>query len=163
MHPIRISVVYLAVALMAWAHPAHGQTVTTGTISGIVTDQQGGVLPGATVTAVHTPTGTTYEGVTQSDGRFSLLNVRVGGPYRLTIDLTGFRGPALDNVNVRLGEAAEIPITMQLATVSETVQVTAEISPVFTASKTHKAHLWVVIGDLDYPYVVFDFTADGRS
>src|SRR5688500_7220111 len=136
MQYIRTSVVYLAVALMAWAQPAHGQTVTTGTISGVVTDSQGGVLPGAVVTAVHTPTGTTYEGVTQADGRFSLLNVRVGGPYRVTVALPSFRGATLENINVRLGEAAEVPVALQLANVSETVVVTAEISPVFTASNS---------------------------
>src|SRR5687768_1532861 len=136
MHSIRISVVYLAVALMAWSYPAYAQTVTTGTISGLVADQQGGVLPGVTVTALHTPTGTSYEGVTQADGRFSLLNVRVGGPYRLTIALAGFREATIDNVNVRLGEETDVPVSMQLSAVTETVTVTAEISPVFTASNT---------------------------
>lgn len=67
---------------LAGAVPAAGQTVTTGVISGAVVDPQGGVLPGATVVAVHVPTGTTYEGVTQADGRYALLNVRAGGPTR---------------------------------------------------------------------------------
>jgi hypothetical protein len=136
MKHIRASVVCLAAALMAWAQPVSGQTVTTGTISGVVTDSQGGVLPGTTVSAVHVPTGTSYEGVTQGDGRFSLLNVRVGGPYRLSIELSGFRPAIIDNVNVALGESTQVPVTLQLAALSEVVQVTAEASPVFTASKS---------------------------
>jgi hypothetical protein len=136
---LRLSVVYVAVALMAWAQPGYGQTVTTGTINGIVTDQQGGVLPGATVTAVHTPTGSTYETVTQSDGRFALLNVRVGGPYAVTVALPSFRSASLNEVTVRLGEATEMPVTLQLATVTETVTVSATIDPVFAASRSGTA------------------------
>jgi hypothetical protein len=136
---IRATAACLAVALMVWAQPATGQTVTTGTLTGVVTDPQGGVLPGATVTAVHTPTGTTYEGVTQTDGRYSLLNVRVGGPYQLTVALPGFRTASLQNLTVRLGEATESPVSMQLATVTETVTVTAEIDPIFTGSRAGAA------------------------
>ena len=66
--------------LLLGAAPAGAQTVTTGNITGTVTDAQGGVLPGATVTAMHTDTGTSYEAVTGADGRFNILNVRVG-PY----------------------------------------------------------------------------------
>ena len=126
---------YVAVALMAWVRPGYGQTVTTGTLTGLVQDAQGGVLPGVTVTAVHTPTGTTYEGLTQGDGRFSILNVRVGGPYQLTAALTGFRNAVIGDINVALGEATEVPVRLQLATVSETVIVSAELSPIFTGSK----------------------------
>ena len=50
------------------ARSAGAQTVTTGNITGVVTDAQGGVLPGATVTAIHTATGTSYEAVTGADG-----------------------------------------------------------------------------------------------
>jgi hypothetical protein len=92
------------------------------------------VLPGVAVTAVHTPTGTSYEGLTQSDGRFSILNVRVGGPYQLTAALSGFRNEVVRDVNVRLGEATDVPVKMQLATVTETVTVSADLSPVFTGA-----------------------------
>src|SRR4029078_2447796 len=100
--------------ILAWASPGYAQTVTTGTITGIVQDPQGGVLPGVTVTAVHTPTGASYEGVTQGDGRVNILNVRVG-PYQLTATLTGFRNAVIGNLNVRLGEATDVPVKMQLA------------------------------------------------
>jgi hypothetical protein len=126
--------VAVASAMLAWASPGYAQTVTTGTITGLVQDAQGGVLPGVTVTAVHTPTGASYEALTQGDGRFSLLNVRVGGPYQLTAMLGGFRNAVISDLNVRLGEATDVPMKMQLATVTETVTVTVDISPVFTGS-----------------------------
>src|SRR5688572_31386655 len=107
MKSIRASVMCLAMALVAWVQPGFAQTVTTGTLNGVVSDQQGGVLPGAVVTAVHTPTGTTYEGVTQENGRFSLLNVRVGGPYRISVELPSFRPAVIENVTVALGEATD--------------------------------------------------------
>jgi hypothetical protein len=118
---------------MAWAQPGYCQTVTTGTITGVVQDSQGGVLPGVTVTAVHTPTGASYEGLTQGDGRFTLLNVRVG-PYQLTAALVGFRNAVISDLSVRLGEATDVPVKMQLASVTENVTVSADVSPVFTGS-----------------------------
>ena len=63
---------------------ADAQGVTTGAISGVVKDAQGAVIPGATVIAVHEPSGSTYEAVTQADGRFVIPGMRVGGPYTIT-------------------------------------------------------------------------------
>src|SRR3954454_4531388 len=95
----------LAVALclaLLCAQSATAQTVTTGNISGTITDAQGGVLPGATVTAVHTDTGTNYEAVTGGDGRFSILNVRVG-TYTITVNMSGFKDQKQEKVVVELG------------------------------------------------------------
>ena len=102
---------------------ARAQNVTTGTLSGRVTDQSGGVLPGAVVTAVHEPTGTTYEGITESDGTFQLLNVRVGGPYRVTVTMDGFKASEQTGLQVKLGESAAVGFELELAAVAETVTV----------------------------------------
>jgi Carboxypeptidase regulatory-like domain len=112
-----------------WAVTAAAQTVTTGNISGTVRDTQGGVLPGATVTATHTPTRTTYEAVAGGDGRFTILNVRVG-PYSVAVSMSGFKPEKQDHVDVELGAEKTVDFKLQVASVSETVDVVAEAPPI---------------------------------
>ena len=69
----------LVCCVLLWpAGRADAQGVTTGAITGVVKDAQGAVIPGATVLAVHQPSGATYEGVTQGDGRYVMPGMRVG-------------------------------------------------------------------------------------
>lgn len=72
------------------AVPVLGQ-VTTATLLGQVTDTKGDPLPGATIVATHIPSGTRYGVTTRDDGRYSLPNLRVGGPYQVTAIMTGFQ------------------------------------------------------------------------
>src|SRR5262245_28221931 len=124
----------LAAALVAvcvlGAIPASAQTVTTGSLAGRITDQQGGVLPGATVIAVHVPTGTSYQAITDAEGRYSILNVRVGGPYTITVTMSGFNKDSLENVMVTLGDERISNFALKLASVSETITVTGEAPPI---------------------------------
>lgn len=115
-----------ALVLLAGAQAGFGQNVTTGTITGVVTDAQKGVLPGASVVAVHTPTGTSYEATTGGDGHFVFINVRVGGPYTVTVAMPGFRKQDQSNVMVGLGEDRKVDFTLALESVQETVNVVAE-------------------------------------
>ena len=133
MRCLQRALVCLTLIALACPPSTDAQNVTTGTLSGLVKDAQGGILPGAVVTAVHVPTGTSYEAVSQSDGRFSILNVRVGSPYRVTVTMSGFQTVTLPNLAVTLGEKTDVPITLQLEQVSVTVQV--ESSSIFTPSK----------------------------
>ena len=63
---------------------------TTSNIKGLVVDDTDVPLLGANVVAVHNPTGTKYGAVTNLDGRYNLLNLRIGGPYTVTISYVGF-------------------------------------------------------------------------
>src|SRR5262245_39808138 len=125
-------------ALGAWT--GHAQNVTTSTLTGVVKDVQGGVLPGASVAAVHVPTGTSYETVTEGDGSFQVLNVRVGGPYTITIALQGFKTFEQTGVLARLGEATNIPVQLQLDSLAETVEVRGDlVSAIFTPTRAGAA------------------------
>jgi len=112
-------------AALVVAVPASAQTVTTGALSGSVVDPQGGALPGATVLAVHRPTGTKYEGVTMADGKFILQNVQVGGPYTVTVTMSGFKKAEQGDILVNLGEERVVPFKLALESVAETVTVSA--------------------------------------
>lgn len=103
---------------------AGAQTLTGGSLSGSIVDQQGGALPGVTVTAVHEPTGTSYDAVTDGEGRFQVPNLRTG-PYRVTATLSGFADLVQSGVAVTLGETRSLDLRMGLASVTETVIVTA--------------------------------------
>jgi hypothetical protein len=116
---------------------AAAQTVTTGDIAGTVVDTQGGVLPGATVTATHTDTGTSYEAVTGVDGRYNLLNVRVGS-YTIAITMSGFKDQKQEKIVVQLGGRQTADFKLQLASVSETVNVVAA-SPLIDTSRAGTA------------------------
>ena len=134
------TLVLLVCSALVWpiGHAA-AQGVTTASITGIVRDSQGGVVPGATVTAVHTPSGTSYETVTQGDGRFFIPGMRIGGPYKVTAALSGFTPETQDKINLTLGVAQDVNFTLQLAAVAETVEVTATVDPVFASSRTGAA------------------------
>jgi hypothetical protein len=91
------------------------QALTTGSISGSVVDPQAGLLPGVSITATHQPTGTTYEAVTNGEGRFEIFSVRVGGPYRVVAALSGFREQTEAVETVGLGENRTIEFKLTLA------------------------------------------------
>jgi hypothetical protein len=126
MHTTTRTVLVVFALVLAFYGAPRAQTTTTGTLSGTIVDQQGGLLPGVTVTAVHTPTGTTYEGVAQADGHYTFVGVRVGGPYTVTATLQGFKDQVKSGINVNLGEEKAVDFKLELATVTETVTVTAE-------------------------------------
>jgi hypothetical protein len=113
--------------LLLVAAAASAQTVTTGSLAGVVVDAQKGVLPGATVVATHTPTGTKYETVTDADGRFNILNMRVG-PYSVTAELSGFRKEEQADIPVTLGEQRSIEFTLRIESIAETVEVIGQSS-----------------------------------
>src|SRR5687767_3856893 len=79
------TMVLLAFCALLWPTTAYAQGVTTGILNGIVTDAESRPVSGASVMAVHQPSGTRYEAVTRADGRFSIPGMRVGGPYAVTV------------------------------------------------------------------------------
>jgi len=85
----RVCAIGAFLALSLFARLALAQGVTTSAVTGVVKDAQGAVIPGASISAVHEPSGTNYDAVTQADGRFFIPGMRVGGPYKVTASLSG--------------------------------------------------------------------------
>ena len=89
------------------------QGITTSSITGQIKDEGGGPLPGANVIAVHEPSGTEYGITTNEDGRFTIPNMRVGGPYKITITFVGNETQTYGGVFLKLGEPFNLQSQMK--------------------------------------------------
>ncbi|MBS7562895.1 TonB-dependent receptor [Mucilaginibacter sp. Bleaf8] len=79
--------------------------VTTSSITGTLKDAKGDVLIGATVRATHQPSGTNYATTTNADGRYTIPNMRTGGPYVVTITYVGYEPKSIPNISLSLGQS----------------------------------------------------------
>ncbi|WP_161662272.1 TonB-dependent receptor [Pedobacter sp. V48] len=104
--------------------------VTTSAMNGTVTDDKG-ALPGATVVAVHGPTGTVYKTITRNDGRYNFANINVGGPYTVTATMVGYTASKNSNINLGLGQNFKVDFKLQ-----ESSQSLAEVTIVSNQNKT---------------------------
>ena len=111
------------------ASPVFGQGGAS--IEGVVKDQQGGVLPGVTVTLRNVDTGVTRISTTAPDGRYRFLAL-APGRYHLSGELSGFAAKDVGNVSITIGLAVSQDFTMGLQTVEESVTVTAAAPTVDT-------------------------------
>lgn len=118
------------------------QGVTTSSMSGKITDVNGESLIGANILAVHQPTGTTYGAATDVEGNYRIANMRVGGPYKITMSYTGYSDNIINGVFLRLGEAyrknhvlqeqaielASITVTAQAGTTGQNAGASTQIT-----------------------------------
>jgi len=110
--------VLAAILLSVSAVSVAAQGVTTASITGIVKDSSGGVMPGVTVVATHQPSGTTYEAVTQGDGRYVIPGMRVGGPYKVSAAIPGFNTQEQDQITLTLGVTQDLEFSLKPAAFS---------------------------------------------
>ena len=135
--------VLLVAVLAGLSSTSYAQGVTTGSLTGVVTDQGGQPVAGANVIAIHLPSGSNYEATSRGDGRFVIPGMRVGGPYSVTVAYQGsgnaFEPFSQDDIVVNLGVATDLPVTVRSIAVTETVTVTASTSEVFSSTRTGAA------------------------
>ena len=115
----------------------NGQVTTSG-ISGKVT-AEGELLIGATVQAVHEPSGTTYGTVTNADGRYSLQGMRTGGPYTVEVSYVGFQKAVYKSITLQLGETYLLDVKLTESLSLDEVVVTASKAALFNSQKTGAA------------------------
>ena len=106
LHSLVICLLFsLFCSLSAWAQ------VTTASMSGVVTSNGEPVI-GATIMAVHQPSGTNYGTITNLDGRFDLQGMRTGGPYEITISYIGYQTAVYQEVMLQLGETYNLNVEL---------------------------------------------------
>jgi len=135
---VRSILLNLLCLTLLMASPAWAQQ---GTIIGTVADETKAALPGANVTATDQATGRAITAVTDERGEYRLVNVPPG-KYTILAELSGFTSVSLRDVELLVGQNARIPISMRLASLSETLTVLGQSPLVDTASSQ-------VVGNID--------------
>lgn len=111
-----------AVLAMAAASAAYAQE-TTGGVRGQVTDETGAPVANATVTIRHQPTGTTSTAVTSADGLYNARNLRVGGPYLVTVAAPGFETREVAVPAIGIGDPAQVNVLVWTAGATELSEI----------------------------------------
>ncbi len=128
---------WVAIACLGSVSELLAQGTTTANIRGQVIDESGEGLPGATVLAVHTPTGSQWGNVTDANGYFRLSALSTGGPYTVTITFVGYEPKERNNIYLQLGQTYNLNIELsESATELEEVLVTAQQGNIIDGNRT---------------------------
>ncbi len=132
----------LLIGLLAMFMIFSGQSIfaqgsTTSAMSGRVNVTGGGTLPGATVVAVHTPSGTQYATISNAEGLYVISNMRIGGPYKVTVNFVGYKPQSVDNVTLSLGTTANLNFQLIESSLQlSEVEVVSNRNDVFSSDRT---------------------------
>ncbi len=127
----------LVLALTFAALPALPQNVT-GTISGIVRDPSGAVVPSVNVTATNAGTSATFQATTDDTGAYTIRTLPVG-IYDLTAEVNGFKKYQTRGIRLQVNEIARVDVSLAVGTAAETVTVSSQAVTVDTTTATLKA------------------------
>ncbi len=125
--------------LLLFAAPfaVHAQTqITTGVIQGTIADEAGAVIPGANVEVKNVATNLTKTLATDSDGRFVFLQLP-SGRYTLTVSKQSYATVAQENLNLTVGQAINLNLSLKVSAVQERITITA--SPTIDTVKTESS------------------------
>jgi hypothetical protein len=113
--------------LLACAAPVSAQS-DRGTITGSVTDPNGGLVAGAKVTATNINTGEVREATTSDEGTYTLPEL-APAPYRISVEASGFKTSTLESIQVAVQSTRRADFTLELGALTDVVTITEESSP----------------------------------
>ena len=129
-----LSVLLILSLQMMWIAPATAQ-VSGATLSGLITDEQGGPVASATISVKNTGTAVAREVSSNSDGIYSAPNL-LPGTYELTVTATGFQTLTQKGVTLTVGGQQALNIILKVGSLSQTVEVNAAIADIQTTTST---------------------------
>ena len=138
----RILLFTILLAFLGSSVNVFSQGVTTSSLKGKVTDSKGTPIYLANVVAKHVPTGTLYGAITGDDGFYNMRNMRVGGPYTITISFVGYQDGTKEEVHLQLNNTAKVDMRLvervdQLDEVVITYDANDVMDPDHTGAKTN--------------------------
>jgi len=138
-HLRHLMLAFAGAASLCAATPARAQ-VGQAELKGTVVDESGGVMPGASVTAIHSGTGVARTAVTSVTGTYSMPALPVG-IYTVRAELSGFGTFSKEGVRLGVGESAMLNFTLKLATMNENVTVSGEAPLIDTKKSDLSGHV----------------------
>ena len=130
----------LSIELLLFAGLAGAQNVTA-TISGIVKDATGAVVPNAAVRATNIGTSASFQTTTNAEGQYAIRTIPVG-EYRVEVEAAGFKKYESSGIRLQVDEIARVDPTLTVGGTSESVTVSSEVIPVDTDT---------ILKDIDTP------------
>src|SRR6266487_236453 len=131
-----ISLIFFFIAAIIWAGPVLGQAQSDAAdLRGFVRDQQGAVVPNATVTARNPATNSSRVGNTNDQGFYQITNL-TPGDYELTVEAPNFKKAVLPAVKLTVGQRADLDIALEAGQISEVVTISGAATELVETSKT---------------------------
>lgn len=131
---------FLLPAILLLSGMVLAQGVTTASMSGVVSDQTGAALVGANVVAVHQPSGTRYGASSRENGQYNIYNMRIGGPYTVTVSYVGYTDQVKSDLYLNLGQNTDADFKLaESAVAGEAVLVVGERDDVLNSGRTGAA------------------------
>jgi hypothetical protein len=113
--------------------------ITTSTINGTVVSGRE-ALPAATVIAIHIPTGKRYGTTTRIDGRYTLPNLRIGGPYTIKVSFVGYQSAEVQDISLKLSDTYTQDFNLKASAISiDGLEIVAQESDILNSERTGAA------------------------
>jgi hypothetical protein len=140
MKSLKLSLCTALLTLLFLPGQVVAQGVTTAGLTGLVVNDQGEPLVGANVIATHEPSGTQYGTVVGSGGRFDLPNLRIGGPYTVTVRYIGYGDEEQPNTFLNLAQTVRLDFTLEEEAIEmRGIEIVAEEDVVLNSQRTGAA------------------------
>lgn len=121
---------------------AFSQGATTAAVNGLVSDESGKPLVGATVKVLHIPSGTLSGAITNGSGRYNVLNLRVGGPYQVKVSMVGYDTASKYNVYLAVTQNLNIDFKLnEKGVTTNAVEVVAQRNEIISSDRTGAANV----------------------